>query len=85
MRSPAANGQATNLSAVKAGRPVYPRASWTPPRYSSPTTPGGTGRSPPSSTYADTLASGRPIGTVLPSSARWHCQEVTSTAASVGP
>ena len=37
IRSPAPpNGQATNRSAVSPGRPRYPRASWTPARYSSP-------------------------------------------------
>ncbi len=51
IRSPAApNGHATKRSAVGPGRCRYPRAGPAPARYSSPTTPGGTGRSVASST-----------------------------------
>ncbi len=60
-RAPGANGSATNLPAVAAGAPWYPRASPAPPTYSSPTTPVGTGRS-----------RGSRIRTVLPAiGSRW--------------
>ncbi len=76
-------GSATKRSPVRPGRPRYPRASWTPERYSSPATPGGTGRSAASSTYVRVFHTGRPIGTATaPGSTR---TEVTSTDASVGP
>ena len=47
----APNGSGTNRSAVSSGRPRYPRASPSPPMYSSPATPTGTGPIPSSSTY----------------------------------
>ena len=37
------NGYATNRSAVRPGRPKYPRATPAPATYNSPATPGGTG------------------------------------------
>ena len=46
----APNGQATNRSAVSPAGPGSPRASPAPAMYSSPATPGGTGRSRSSST-----------------------------------
>jgi hypothetical protein len=51
---------------------------------SSPGTPTGTGRRPGSSRWMRVLAIGRPIGTP-PLSSGPQIQEVTSTAASVGP
>lgn len=86
MRSPAdPNGSSTNRSAVSSGCPRYPSASWSPARYSSPTVPGGTGRSAASRTWVRVFHTGRPMGTVgVVSAAEW-AHAVTSTAASVGP
>ena len=58
----AANGHATNRSAVSPGRPPYPRASPAPATYSSPATPAGTG---PATVQHDTPrvpGSGPPTG-----------------------
>ncbi len=57
------NGSATNRCALSPGRPRYPRATPAPAMYSSPATPGGTGRNPASSTYTRACGNGRPIGT----------------------
>ncbi len=86
IRSPAANGQATNRSAVSADRRQYPRANPAPAMYSSPLTPTGTGRRAASRTYDRILSSGPPIGTRTPArsapeSGRW----VAKVVASVGP
>ena len=79
------NGQATNRSAVSPGRPRYPRARPAPAMYSSPATPGGTGRA------------GRPARTpgcwrAACRSAGWRASAagsgsliVAHTVASVGP
>ncbi|SLH37165.1 Uncharacterised protein [Mycobacteroides abscessus subsp. abscessus] len=85
MRSPGAPcGLATNRSAVRPGRATYPRASCTPARYSSPTTPVGTGRRLSSRTSSSLSSATVPIGTVTVSAAVTSCA-VTSTVASVGP
>src|SRR3546814_1649831 len=42
IRSPEPNGDATNRSAHKSGRPTYPRANCTPDKYNSPATPTAT-------------------------------------------
>ena len=62
----APSSAATNRSAVNPGWSAYPRASPLPARYSSPDTPGGTGRSRSSSTTADTPCTGAPIVTGSP-------------------
>nr|WP_308209926.1 hypothetical protein [Actinomadura madurae] len=80
MRDPGSpNGSATNRSAVRSGRPTYPRASCSPARYSSPGTPGGTGRSLASRTCARVFQKGRP----MPDAGR--SAEVAQIVASVGP
>ena len=65
IRAPVVNGSATKRSAVRSGRVTYPRASCVPAKYSSPTTPAGTGRNRESSTYTCEFHCGRPIGTVV--------------------
>src|SRR5687768_10747730 len=53
--------------------------------YSSPGTPTGTGLSTASSTYSAVFHTGRPIGTTSAPPSRGQVQQLTSTAASVGP
>ncbi|BCZ24640.1 hypothetical protein MTY59_44950 [Mycobacterium senriense] len=63
MRVPGSpNGQAMNRDAVSPGRRQYPAPTPWPARYSSPTTPGGTGRSHSSSTKNAARVTGDPIG-----------------------
>ena len=59
------NGSATNRSAVSPARCRYPRASPAPAMYSSPATPAGTGRKPPSNTYTRVFQIGRPMGSAM--------------------
>ncbi len=67
IRAPAPpNGSATNRCALSPGRPRYPRATPAPAIYSSPATPGATGRNPASSTYTRVFATGPPTGTTDP-------------------
>src|SRR5699024_6807254 len=82
---PKEKGSATNRSAVNPGRPRYPRANRTPDKYKPPTTPSGTGRKNPSSTYTRVFHTGRPIGTPPRPTPSEASNQVTSTAASVGP
>ena len=60
------NGHVTNLVAVSPARPIYPTPTPAPATYSSPTTPGGTGRSHPLSTNSAAPGTGEPIGTPDP-------------------
>src|SRR5262245_30616074 len=71
-----------NRSAVKAGRPPYPRATCAPPMNNSPTTPTGTTFTFRSTTYTVVLATGTPIGgaSCPPSTAT-----LAHTVVSVGP
>jgi hypothetical protein len=63
MRVPGApNGHATNRDAVRSDRFQYPAPTPSPARYSSPTTPGGTGCSAPSSTKNAARDTGEPMG-----------------------
>ena len=84
IRSPAApDGHATNRSAVRPGRPRYPRASPAPATYSSPATPGDTSCRFSSSTNTRVFQTGRPIGGIP-----WPDSGPDSVAAiviSVGP
>src|SRR5688572_3209666 len=74
-----------NFSAVKSGWFRYPLARLSPPIYSSPLTPMGTGCSRWSKIYIWVFATGFPIGTKSLSQSEVQCQDVTSIAASVGP
>ncbi|CAM3508908.1 hypothetical protein MYCO108962_23525 [Mycobacterium colombiense] len=81
------NGQATNRDAVRSGRPTYPAATPDPATYSSPTTPGGTGRNDSSRTNSAAPVTGDPIGTG-PSAAEPGARGalmVTHIVVSVGP
>src|ERR1700761_4765032 len=59
----APNGHAINRDAVRPGQCTYPTATPRPARYSSPTTPAGTGRNELSSTNIAAPGIGDPIGT----------------------
>ena len=85
-RAPATElkGSATNFSAVNSGRLRYPRAKPTPPMYSSPASPRGTGCSCLSKICSWILAIALPMVIFL-SARGMTCQAVTSMAASVGP
>ena len=80
----AENGSGTKRSAVRSPRPRYPRATCTPPMHSSPDTPTGTGRPRPSTTCIRVLQPAARSARLASSAARTG-QNVTSTAASVGP
>ena len=85
MRVPGApNGQATNRDAVKSGRPRYPTPTPRPATYSSPSTPGGTGRSHSSRTNSAAVDTGAPIG-ATPEPAVKGALIDAYTVASVGP
>ena len=63
IRDPGApNGHATKRSAVRSGRPTYPRARPAPEIYISPQTPTGTRRRKPSTTWISVFQIGLPIG-----------------------
>src|SRR3546814_6521062 len=85
IRSPEPNGDATNRSALKSGRPTYPRANCTPDKYNSPATPTATGRKRESNTNTRQFHSGTPIDTTDPDPAAVTSANVNDTAASVGP
>ncbi|OSY49023.1 hypothetical protein BG846_05366 [Streptomyces fradiae ATCC 10745 = DSM 40063] len=84
IRAPGApNGSATNLSAVSPGRPQYPRDRLSPPMYSSPATPSGTGRRNASRTWTVLPSTRVPIGGVAPPDS--GPLRVAHTVVSVGP
>src|SRR5271154_3461431 len=71
-----------NRSAVRSGRFRYPAATPSPPMYSSPGNPTGTGRSAASSTWQAVLAIGTPMLTGSPART-FH--SVDQIVVSVGP
>ncbi|CAM3309559.1 hypothetical protein MYSI104531_27265 [Mycobacterium simiae] len=78
------NGQATNRDAVSPARRRYPSPTPSPATYSSPTTPGGTGRNRASSTNSAAPGIGTPIGGVPEPEAN-GALTVTHRVVSVGP
>ncbi|GHG96592.1 hypothetical protein GCM10012319_61180 [Comamonas sp. KCTC 72670] len=85
-RSPSPNGLGTKRSAVNSGRPTYPTAKPSPPKYSSPGTPTGAGLNCASSTYVVVFGTGRPIDTVAPTSSGFSIRYVLENVVfSVGP
>src|SRR5215467_10492749 len=79
-------GFGTNRSAVNSGLLKYPRASPSPPMYSSPATPTGTTPIRSSTTYAVVLLIGPPIPTVrAPSFTSSTSPLVANVVLSVGP
>ncbi|RFZ19570.1 hypothetical protein DSM44344_04435 [Mycobacterium marinum] len=85
IRDPAApNGHATNRAALNPPRRQYPTPTPAPATYNSPTVPGGTGRSHPSSTNTPAPGTGAPIGTTgVPATS--GAVMVAATVVSVGP
>ena len=74
-----------NAEAVACGLFTYPWANCTPERYSSPVMPGGTGRPALSRICVPVFHTGSPMGMISRSGSSAVSQNVTSTAASVGP
>src|SRR5882757_1322559 len=87
MREPGApaNGQATYRDAVNAVRRTYPTLTPAPATYSSPTTPGWTGRNQASSTNSAAPGTGEPIGTGPGDPAVSDAVSAAYTVVSVGP
>src|SRR5436853_3496428 len=74
-----------NFSAVKSGRPTYPKATPSPDMHSSPETPIGTGDNCASRMYSRMFEIGRPIGTEVRFQDGRHSQSMHPIDVSVGP